>query len=257
MTPTAKIPILILLLCCGTFLLKSQPIDEKSSQFISDARYYHVDDQYNFGPNLNGLGLDAGYRFYHKRNYQILQYTGSLGVGAAWSSGIISTTVFFDPMDVYFGIQLNRNGNNPVYLGPYLGATYQYHFYTETNGGYTSWFTLYDIGVQLLAEIQFKDHKLLIDFANSLFGAASRPDAERDPDNSQKFSDIAANAVSNLSTGSFNLLNETRLNVDYTFGKIREYKIGYEFTYLGYFEAPAFDFMSHAFVFKMNLRRKR
>ncbi len=236
----------------------SQSLENKSHVLYFDLKYFQNKDGHNYGLVFNGPELDLGYKYHSYHQNNLLEYHASLGAGGAWSRGMASIHVFFDPFHVFYGFRISDDTKFPIYIGPYVSATYQYHLYPETHGGITSWFTLYDIGVKLKAEFPLNKNKLTVGFSNAIFGLASRPEEERDPYNySLKFTDFLTNTHSNFQAGSYQLLNHTQVGMDYHFGKKRSCTFGYAFVYLGYYSNPSFEYISHALTFSMNLQKSK
>jgi hypothetical protein len=207
---------------------------------------------------FNGGNLELAYSLQKAAEHKILQYQAVFGFGPGFSKGIASINFRLKPVDLAYCFHIAGNDKYAFFLGPYLGMNYFFQLYPELQSGHALWFTLYDIGPRLIFETWLLDQEFRLNFSNSMAGIASRPEELNETYYyTLNFFDLLGKMHSNFSAGSFNLLNHTKIELEWkNLGKGRS-SLVYQFEYFNYKDVPRLDYLAHTLTYRLILGGKK
>ncbi len=217
-------------------------------------QYFQLKDQINYGLVFNGGNLEVGYSLTVAREHKFLQYQAAFGFGPGFSKGIASINFRLKPVDLAYCFHIAWNDKYAFYLGPYISMNYFLQLYPELQSGHALWFTFYDIGPRLTLETRLWRQNIKLNFSNSVAGIASRPEEMNETYYySLNFFDLLGSMHSNFKAGSFNLLNHTRIELEWkNLGEGRN-SLAYQFEYFKYKEEAMLDYLVHTLTFRLIL----
>ncbi len=227
---------------------------ETYSNLDISIQYFQLKDQRNYGLVFNGGTLELAYLLQKASANKIMQYQAAFGFGPGFSKGIASINFRLKPVDLAYGFDIAGNDKYTLWLGPYLSMNYFFQLYPELQSGHALWFTLYDIGPRLILETGLWDQEFRLNFSNSLAGIASRPEELNETYYyTLNFFDLLGKMHSNFKAGSYNLLNHTRIELEWkNLGKGRN-SLAYQFEYFNYKQEPRLDYLAHTLTYRLKL----
>ena len=221
-------------------------------------QYFQLKDQKNYGLVFNGGNLELAYSLQKASEHKIMQYQAAFGFGPGFSEGIASINFRLKPLDLAYCFHIAGNDKYALFLGPYLSMNYLLNLYPELQSGHALWFTIYDIGPRLILESGLWGQDLNLNFSNSVAGIASRPEEMNETYYyTLNFFDLLGKMHSNFKAGSFNLLNHTKIDLEWkNLGKGRN-SLAYQFEYFNYKEEPRLDYLAHTLTYRLILGGKK
>ncbi|MFO7889873.1 MAG: hypothetical protein R6V04_05995 [bacterium] len=245
--------ILSLIMIILTTSVKAQDIDINNKQFIHlKLQHSQTKDTFTYGLVFKGVNFVIGYSLIKKTEQRIFFCSPDLTLGINSNKGV-GLSFQFTPIDLGYGFQLNDSKISPVFLGPSVATHYRWNLYPEIQSGQMYWFTSIELGSTLIVQHPWKKMLWKVTLTNSLAGWCSRnPPCTEKYFFSLKFSDFIHNAHSHFKFGSFNLFNHTVLDILALNLLSKRISLGYEFEYLGYFQSPKLQYLTHS----LNLRWK-
>ena len=215
-----------------------------------NTQFIQIKDEFNYGLVYSGPNLVVGYSYSRTTDSHILEYSPETGFGGVFNKGAGFAWRFI-PIDVFYGRNLTTQG---IKIGGYAVADYQWQQYSELQGGQLFWFSSIEFGPQIQYDLPYKSGVLNIDFSNSLAGFTSRPEPSTETYYYEfSFSEFISVANQNLSFGSINLFNRTKISVSVQPNSWKHFTMGYHFEYFGYFKEPTLRFISHSINLNWNL----
>lgn len=215
-----------------------------------NTQYIQIKDEFNYGLIFNGPNLVAGYSFSRITDKDILRYSTEVGFGGVFNKGA-GFAWRFKPIDFFYGRNLT---SKRIIIGGYLAADYQWQQYSELQGGRLFWFSTIEFGPKIEWSIPYKSGIVNFDFSNSLSGFTSRPKSSTETYYYDfSFSEFTSVANQNLTFGSFNLFNRTKIGMTVQPNSWNHLTIGYRFEYFGYYKKPTLSFISHSINLDWNL----
>jgi len=215
-----------------------------------NTQYIQIKDEFNYGLVFSGPNLVAGYSFTRITDMDILRYSPEVGFGGVFNKGA-GFAWRFKPIDFFYGRNLT---SKRIKIGGYLAADYQWQQYSELQGGRLFWFSTIEFGPKIEWSIPYKSGIVNFDFSNSLAGFTSRPEPSTETYYYEfSFSEFISVAHQNLSFGSFNQFNRTKIGVCIHPNSWKHLTMGYHFEYFVYYKEPALRFTSHSINLNWNL----
>jgi len=250
---------LLFLLYLALFSLNLSAQDSviNKNHFISlNAQFIQMKDEFNYGLVFNGLNLGVRYSFMKTSDRNTLLYAPDLAFGANFKKGI-GIPLFFRPINLFFGFNINKSNIKPLSIGPYIATNYHWQIYPELQSGRMFWFTSLETGPEVMFTIPSKSKLFKIKVSNSLAGWTSRPEPSTETTfYSLKFTDFFRNAHSNMKFGSFELFNHTNFEIEMV-NPEKKLSLAYEFEYFGYYQAPKYFFMLHSINLKWKIGKNK
>jgi len=226
--------------------LYSQDISSEPSQTHTvsfKTQYIQIKDDFNYGLVFSGPNLVAGYSFSRISANDILSYSPEIAFGGVFNKGA-GFVWRFKPIDIFYGLNITRK---QITVGGYVATDYQWQQYSELQGGRLFWFSTIEIGPRIEYVLPYKSGVININFSNSLAGFTSRPELSTETYYYEfSFSEFISVANQNLTFGSFNLFNRTKLGVTIQPDSWKRLTMGYSFEYFGYYKNPTLSFISHS-----------
>jgi len=215
-----------------------------------NTQFIQIKDEFNYGLVFSGPNLVAGYSLARITDKDILQYSLEVGFGGVFNKGA-GFAWRFKPIDVFYGRNLITKC---IKIGGYIAADYQWQQYSELQGGSLFWFSTIELGPRIQYTLPYKSGVLNIDFSNSLAGFTSRPEPSTETYYYEfSFSEFISVANQNLTFGSFNLFNRTKIGVSIQPNSWKRLTMGYRFEYFGYYKEPTLSFISHSINLNWNI----
>lgn len=215
-----------------------------------NTQYIQIKDEFNYGLVFSGPNLVAGYSLARISDKDILQYSLEIGFGGVFNKGA-GYAWRFKPIDVYYGRILN---GKRFKIGGYVAADYQWQQYSELQGGRLFWFSTIELGPKIEYALPYKSGVIIFDFSNSMVGFTSWPEPSTETYYYDfSFSEFISVANQNLSFGSFNQFNRTKIGAFIKPDSWKHFKMGYRFEYFGHYKEPALSFICHSIKLNWNL----
>lgn len=216
-------------------------------------QYLQIKDEFNYGLTFQGPNLGIEYALVKSLKKSMFSYTPDLTFGANFSKGV-GLAWHFRPVDVYYGFKVSNDPPRPLYIGAYFATDYNWQLYPELQSGQLFWWSAFEIGPKLFYELPLDRKLIKLSFSTSLIGWTSRPTPSTETHfYSLKFSDFVNNPHSNLTFGTSNRFNHTRVEVEMKNNAAKRFSIAYAFEYFGYYEAPKISQLTHAIHLKWRL----
>jgi hypothetical protein len=219
---------------------------QATSQHITlVTRFSQYKDSNNYGLAFSGLGVLGRYTFSKKSVRTNFSYCGALGTDIIFNKGA-GFALVFNPIDVGYGIRVNRKSSMPFYVGAYVATRYNWQFYPFTTSAFMHWMTSIEMGPRLTFYPTYSSKRIKIQLSNSLFGWVSRSQPPSEVYFFELgFSDFVKNAHKDFESGSFGTFNHTNLQV--AIQRSNKAAIAYEFDYYGFYDTPAISIIFHSF----------
>lgn len=237
------IGILILFFAVHLSTLAAEHTAQTQHSVSFQSNYFQIKDEFNYGLVVNGMNVGFGYELEKMNQQRLFSYGTELALGLGYGKGF-ALNGHIKPFDFYYGMKLNEASK--VYLGAYSAANYQWQLYPELQSGHMFWFSSLELGPRLHATVQLGNRSINLSASNSLAGLSSRPALSTEQYfYSLKLADFLGNPHSNISFGSFNVMNHTNLKIELPNGKGKRLKLAYEFDYLAHYQATRVDYLTH------------
>lgn len=206
--------------------------------------YQVVKESANFGLVFQGVNILYGMRWEQTRTNRLLSYEYDLGVGILLSKDIPALGFYLKPLDGQYLFKVNSR-DNPLWLGPTVKVVYSYNLYPDLQSGFDYWFTNFSLGLGASYSFPYQQAFITLRGNTSMFGIVARQPAERNP----HFYDLGFNYAiqhlhQNLEFGAVDTYLTSTLEILYLPQQAR-LSFGYEFSYAGYYKAPAIHLISH------------
>lgn len=242
----------------GLSILSAQDnVVHNSQSFSLKTHFAQIKDEFNYGLVFYGMNLNLGYSFISTSDGKTFSYTPELGFGANFNKGV-GAALLFQPIDLFYGLNVNESIIRPLTIGPYFSTNYKWQMYPELQSGKMFWFTSLEAGPRFMATIPFRNKLFKVVVANSIAGWTSRPQpATETTFYSREFSDFVRNAHSDLKFGSYNLFNHTNMEIEWINAKDKKLSASYEFEYVGYYKNPDFSYVVHALNLTWKIGKKK
>ena len=222
-----------------------------------NTQFIQIKDEFNYGLVFNGLNLSIRYSFVKTSDRYTLSYAPDLAFGANFKKGI-GVAVLFLPVNLFYGMRINKSVIGPLTIGPYFTTNYQWHVYPELQSGHMFWFTSLEAGPRLMLMVPLKSKLFKVMVSNSIAGWTSRPEpATETTFYSIKPSDFCRNAHSNMKFGTYNLFNHTNFEIELVNTKGKKLSVAYEFEYIGYYRAPKFSYLLNSINLKWKIGQSK
>lgn len=245
--------ILLLLIIIFEIKLQANDTNHINKHFIHlKLQHSQTKDTFTYGLVFKGVNFVIGYSLIKQSEQQTVIYSPDMTLGINTNKGV-GVLFHLKPIDLFYGLKLNDSRISPVFLGPYVTTHYRWNLYPEIQSGQMYWFTSIELGPKIVLQHPWKKILWKITLANSLGGWCSRPFPSTEKYFfSLKFSDFIHNAHTHFKLGSFNLFNHTVMEILALNLLSKRISVAYEFEYLGYFQPPELEYLSHS----LNVRWK-
>lgn len=213
-------------------------------------QYIQIVDEFNYGLVFSGPNLVVAYSFSKITDKAIFMYSPEIAFGGVYNKGA-GFAWRFKPIDIFYGRSIT---SKHLTIGGYVATDYQWQQYSELQGGRLFWFSTIEIGPRIEYILPYKSGVLNFDFSNSLAGFTSRPEPSTETYYYEfSFSEFISVANQNLTFGSFDLFNRTKLGVTIQPNSWKRLTMGYSFEYFGYYKEPTLSFISHSINLKWKI----
>jgi hypothetical protein len=228
-------------------------MDKKLHHSISfKPSFIQIKDEFNYGLVHNGLDLAGEYSMSLSGERYLFEYKAALCFGANYKQGL-GLAWSFKPFDLFYSFRLNNNPSIQLTLGPYSAGYYMWQLYPELQSGKMFWLSSYEVGPRFRISLPLKERILHLSVSSSLTSLNSRPEMTTEEYYySLTFADFVGNPHSNMSLASIKDFNHTQLLMELA-DPDKKFSMGYEFTYLGYLNAPTFKYMAHSIILKWKI----
>jgi len=236
----------LLLLAFSYSSVKGQDFDVLRSMNYS-LDILQIKDGLNYGLVFTG----PMNRFSYKKSWEVngkdLMYQGDFGIGFLVTKGIRGVAFRVKLVDIFYNIY-ERRRTITFAAGPWVKMDYNYQLYPDLQNGYSFHATNYTLGLALSAKYQTEEVYLRLRWKNSLAGLISRSPEVRDP----YFFELSLGTYfrdqhQNFSAGSFNLYNNTSIELLYVNPNHPRLGYAYSFEYFSYNNSPELKMLSHSF----------
>ena len=234
-----------------TFLLvvskmKGQEFDELRSLGTS-IDITQIKEKLNYGLVFTGPTFHFNYRKSWELKERSLMYEGDFGFGPLSTRGMLGLNFRVKPVDLLYN-RFSLTRKISVKGGPWFKMDYNYQLYPHLQSGYSFHFTNYTVGIGLAALYRTDNIYLRLRWKNSLFGLLSRTPEERDP----YFFDLDIGTYfkdqhRDFKGGSFNLYNNTFVELLYVNPLHPRIGYVYSFEYFTYNKTPKLKSIVHNF----------
>ena len=246
--------ILILVCLLGAGQVLSQSVEKIKTHHLGFGLQYHqIKESSNYGLVNQGLNLSLNYDYQKLNNNRLFSYNPIIAFGPNYRYGL-GLNWHFKLLDFFYAYRICDKANRSLYLGPYASVNYLLQLYPEMQSGHMFWFTTMEIGPKFQWFLNFGDRKVTVKASTSIAGFTSRPVESTEPYfYSLNIGDIISDSHSNLKFGSFNNFNHTFFEVSYANPAKNKLSLGYAFEYFGYYNAPAYSYLTHSILLKWQL----
>ena len=213
-------------------------------------------EKYNLGMVFSGAQLDYRYGAQWKVNVHEIRYQPEIGVGLAFSRGMIGGQIHIAPVNVTWTMPFYEENGHTIRGGTNLTADYNYHYY-QLNDGTLFWTA--ELGVSPIIQYGYQWDNKGINFGlqNSLFGFSSHRQ-EYDPYHFLfTWKDFVVYPNKDLKFGSFNHYNHTTVSFEFVPNITKKHSIAYEFDYLCFYQGNRFYRTNHNLIWRISLCRKK
>jgi hypothetical protein len=217
----------------------------KSHNIALQTYFFQTKDVFNYGLVYDGGGIMGSYEYVQTGEHGEFRFSTGFGGGAAYNKGI-AAAIFFNPVAIYYGLDVWSNAASKLQMGGYSAVQYGWEFYPFLQSGQMFWHTTMDAGIRLQYTLSNKMGLMRLCFANSLFGFTSRPDPGTEKYfNSRSFSAFVSNAHSNLTLGTFTSFNHSVLEIALQPASKPGITVAYRFEYYGFYKDPRLHLLFH------------
>ncbi len=232
-----------MLLSASAYSQSNGEVNSKIHAITFKTQFIQIKDEFNYGLAYSGINLVAAYSYSKFGDKSLIEYTPEIAFGGIFNKGA-GFAWRFKPIDLYYGRKLK---SNPLTIGAYFAADYQWQQYSELQGGRLFWFSTIEVGPKLVFEFPYKAHLLNVSFSNSVAGFSSRPLPSTESHYyAFSFSEFVSVAHQNIKFGSIDLFNRTKIGFDFKHASWKRFSIAYSFEYLGYYKEPQLNFLCHS-----------
>ena len=229
-----------------------------SSLMAIEPQFFQLKDQKNYGLVFNGGNISAGYTLQKQSGYGLFRYQADFGIGAGFSKGIASMNFHLKPAGLSYGFRLVQGDKTTFYMGPYAAMNYYFQLYPELQSGHALWFTIYDLGPRFIVDSRFREQNFRIQLANSIFGLVSRPEEMNETYYyTLNFFDLVGKLHSNFRAGSFNLMNHTEFELEWSRIAKSNKSLAYRLEYFLYQNEPQLKYLVHSISYRIKLGGKK
>jgi hypothetical protein len=221
---------------------------ENSRSINASLDFLQIKESENYGLVYSGPQIRLSYRNSWEINMKDLVYEGSAGFAYLRSRGTSGLNIHVKVLDLHYNIY-ERERDVSFFAGPWIKMEYNYQLYPELQSGYSFHFTNYTFGFSVSSTWQTDDFHLTLRWKNSLAGLISRTETGRDPyffDLS--FGDYLRDQHKAFKGGSFNLYNNSMVELHYVDPQHPRIAYAYSFQYFVYSDFPELKSLSHGFT---------
>ncbi len=215
----------------------AQVILKERNSFLS-AGYSQDRESANFGLVFRGPDINYGMAWLVQNEKRILDYKYELGTGVLFAKDIPGLGFYLKPVDLACLFKFPLDVKN-LYFGPSVQIEYNYFLYPDLQSAFDYWFSNYSLGARIHYDLSYKKSSFRINLNTSLLGFVSRQPAYREPYYYDiGFSHAIDHLNNDLTPGSWNMYNTTRLEILCKLKPGSRCAFGYEFKYTGYSRSP-------------------
>ena len=249
----SRLLILIVLLFFLSESVAQNALKHSNHSIILKTQFFQIKEGFNYGLVFNGLNVCGRYTFEKSFNNSMLSYAPGLSFGANYNRGI-GMSWGLTPVDLFYGVDINKNASQGLFLGPYVSTIYSWQLYPELQSGHMFWFTSFELGPRLIGRFPILNKKVNFRLSSSVagFNAHSKPVTETYY-YALAFSDFVGNAHEQMEFGTLNVYNHTNLEVELVNNTPKRLSLAYEFEYFGYFRDIKFELLAHSLNLKWKI----
>ena len=218
---------------------------EKSHAHMISLNFQQIKEEMNYGLVFRGLGLGYSYLANWQNDKRMIVYEGRFYVNFPMTRDIVGMS--YNVVPVRFDYLFKIGEENKFCLGPYFIAEYNYQLYPDLQSGYSFWFTNFSLGGALKYSFDIKKSKLDLFFHTTVMGLTSRQPVYDDPYFFDLGFDHALKYVhQEMQFGSWNLYNQSELEVRWRPKEDSRLAYAYTIQYYGYFDEPKLTILNQS-----------
>ena len=237
----------IILIFTGFFLMTGISLaqHEKSHAHMISLNFQQIDEEMNYGLVFKGLGLGYSYHANWQNDKRMIIYEGRFNVNFPMTRDIAAMS--YDVVPARFDYLFKLGKEKKLSVGPYFIAEYNYMLYPDLQSGYSFWFTNFSLGGALNYAFDIKKSKLDLVFHTTVMGLTSRQPEYDDPYFFDLGFDHAVKFVhQDMQFGSWNLYNQSELEVRWRPKEDSRLAYAYTIQYYGYFDEPKLTMLNQS-----------
>ena len=214
--------------------------------------FLQLKDEFGLGLVFNGGQLEYRYGLQWKINEQEIQYQPKLGLGLAFSRGLMGIQTHIAPVNVTWTTPFFERDGHVIKGGANLITDYNHQFY-ELHDGPIFWNTEIGVSPIICYGYQFDNKRINVRLQNSVIGFTSHRPGYDPYIWSFTWKDFVIYPNQDLKFGSFNHYNHTKVSLGFVPNISRKHAFAYEFDYLGFFYENRFYRINHNLVWRVSL----
>lgn len=219
---------------------------EKSHAHMISVNFQQIDEDFNYGLVFKGPGLGYSYFASWQKKKWALVYEGRLFLNAPMSKGVIGMS--YDVVPVRLDFLFKTGEKQKFSVGPYFIAEYNYQNYPDLQSGYSFWFTNFSLGAAMSYSFDIKKSKLDLLLHTTVMGLTSRTDELPGYPYfyDLSFSYAVKDVHQDMQFGSWNLYNQSELEVRWCPNAGSRLAYAYTCQYYGYYDSPRLTILNQS-----------